>query len=68
MECELYQILEIGSGALVLGEVVMMHVADEIVDHYRIDADGLRAIGRMGGNTYARTTDRFDLARPKVTS
>ena len=66
MECELFQILEIGSGALVLGQVVLIHVDDRIVDHYRIDPDALRAVGRMGGNTYARTTDRFDLARPKV--
>ena len=67
MECNLYQILEIGSGALVLGEVVRIHVDDRIVDHFRIDPDQLRAIGRMGGNTYSRTTDRFDMARPKVT-
>ncbi len=66
MECELFQILEIGSGALVLGEIVLLHVDDQIIDHFRIDPDQLRAIGRMGGNTYARTTDRFDLARPKV--
>jgi len=26
----------------------------------------LRAIGRMGGTRYARTTDLFDLIRPKV--
>ncbi|MEO8026463.1 MAG: flavin reductase family protein [Bryobacteraceae bacterium] len=66
MECELYQILEIGLGALVLGQVVRIHVDDRIVDHFRIDPDQLRAIGRMGGNTYSRTTDRFDLVRPKV--
>ncbi len=66
MECELYQILEIGAGALVLGRVVLIHVDDEIVENDRIDPDKLRAIGRMGGNTYARTTDRFDLKRPKI--
>ena len=31
-----------------------------------IDPDLLRAVGRMGGPTYARTTDRFNLERPKV--
>jgi len=66
MECRRFQILEIGSGALVLGEVVLIHVDDRIIENYRIDPDALRAIGRMGGNTYARTTDRFDLTRPKV--
>ena len=39
---------------------------DELFDDYRIDPDKLRAIGRMGGPAYARTTDRFDLERPKL--
>jgi flavin reductase (DIM6/NTAB) family NADH-FMN oxidoreductase RutF len=52
-------------GSIVLGRVVRFHVAEEIFDDFRIDPDKLRAIARMGGPTYARTTDRFDLARPK---
>lgn len=68
MECRLVQILDVSTaplgGSLVLGEVVRFHIADEIVSDYRIDADGLRPIARMGGTTYARTTDRFELARP----
>ena len=52
-------------GSLVLGEVVRFHVDDRIVHDFKIDPDKLRAIGRMGGPTYARTTDRFDLIRPK---
>ena len=51
-------------GSLVLGEVLKFHVADEIVRDFRVDPDGLRAIGRMGGPTYSRTGDRFDLSRP----
>ena len=31
----------------------------------RIDPDKLRAVGRMAGFTYVRTTDRFELERPK---
>jgi len=31
-----------------------------------IDPDKLHAIGRMGGPTYVRTTDRFDMALPKT--
>jgi flavin reductase (DIM6/NTAB) family NADH-FMN oxidoreductase RutF len=29
------------------------------------DPDKLHPIGRMGGPTYTRTTDRFDMVRPK---
>jgi len=70
MECKLYLTIEFGelpgSGNLVLGEVVRFHVDDQYFDDFRIDPDKLRPIGRMGGATYTRTTDRFDMARPKV--
>ena len=49
-----------------LGEVLRFHLADELFEDYRINPDRLRAVGRMGGPTYARTTDRFDLERPKL--
>lgn len=73
MECMLLQIIDFSEkpqgGSLVLGRVVRMHVDDGIVDdHYRIDADKLRAIGRMGGTEYARTRDRFSMPRPDVRS
>ena len=69
MECKLYLLVEIrgtdGSGNLVLGEVVRFHVDDHYFDNFKIDPDQLRPIGRMGGTTYTRTTDRFDMTRPK---
>jgi flavin reductase (DIM6/NTAB) family NADH-FMN oxidoreductase RutF len=68
MECRLLYTIEMagfeGSGNLVLGQVIRIHVDDAVVDNYRIDADKLRAIGRMAGNTYTRTQDRFDMIRP----
>jgi len=70
MECKLRQIIDISDrphgGSLIIGEVVRFHVADEIVENYRILPDKLRAIGRMGGNEYTRTRDRFEMIRPKV--
>lgn len=72
MECKVMQTLMVsdrpGGACLVLGEVLLLHVDDDIVENYRIDPDKLRAIGRMGGNTYSRTTDRFDLVRPPVSA
>jgi flavin reductase (DIM6/NTAB) family NADH-FMN oxidoreductase RutF len=69
MECRLRQIVEVsdkpGGGSLILGDVVRFHISEEIVDGYKIDPDKLRAIGRMGGPTYVRTHDRFDMQRPK---
>ncbi len=70
MECKLFQVVEVSQlrlgGSLVLGEVIRFHVEDSIVDRYRVDPDGLKAIGRMGGTAYSRTRDRFDMERPKV--
>lgn len=70
MECRLLQIVDVSAkplgGSIVLGEVVRFHVDDALLDNYRIDPDKLRPVGRMGGPTYTRTTDRFDLERPKL--
>lgn len=69
-ECRLATIVRFGDGpgggCTVFGEIVLFHVADELFDNFRIDPDKLRAIGRMGGPTYTRTGDRFDLIRPKT--
>lgn len=69
MECRLVQVVHVsdkpGGGSLVLGEVVRFHLNDAIVSNYSIDPDELRPIGRMGGPAYVRTTDRFDMERPK---
>ena len=68
MECRLVQVVHVSpkplGGSIVLGEVVRFHVDDALFDNFRIDPDKLRAFGRMGGNSYARTTDRFELIRP----
>lgn len=71
MECLLLQVVHVSpkplGGSLVLGEVVRFHVDDSIVEEFRVDPDKLRPIGRMGGPSYTRTSDRFDLTRPKKT-
>jgi flavin reductase (DIM6/NTAB) family NADH-FMN oxidoreductase RutF len=70
MECKLFQILDVSTrplgGSLVMGEVIRFHVDDAIVTDFRIDPEKLHAIGRMGGNEYARTRDRFEMIRPRV--
>lgn len=70
MECRLVQLVSASDkplgGMLVLGEVLRFHVADEIInEELSIDPEKLNAVGRMAGSTYIRTTDRFELERPK---
>src|SRR5579883_1488949 len=68
MECRLVQIVDFtqrpAGGSLVIGEVLRFYIDRAVVDHFRIDPDKLRAIGRMGGNEYTRTRDRFSMIRP----
>ena len=69
MECRLMQVIYTGhkpaSGVIVLGEVVRFHVREDLFYDFRIDPAALDAVGRMAGNTWARTRDRIDLIRPK---
>ena len=69
MECKLLQVIytghQPGSGVIVLGEVVWFHVREDLLDNFRVDPAGLDAVGRMAGNTWSRTRDRFELIRPE---
>jgi len=66
-ECETMQVIRTnagrpGGGNVVLGRVVLVHVAEGVADgRYRLDPDRLRAIARMGGTAYVRTRERFEL-------
>jgi flavin reductase (DIM6/NTAB) family NADH-FMN oxidoreductase RutF len=69
-ECKLYQILDFSpspeSSSLVIGEIVSIHVDKAHMKDGRLDRDSLDLIGRMGGIQYTRTTQRFEMVRPKV--
>ena len=50
---------------LVIGEVVMMHIADEVLDERRqIDPRKLQTVARLGGDFWCRTSDLFEQKRP----
>ena len=51
--------------SFVLGEIVRLHVRADLEDNFRIDPAALDAVGRMAGNTWVSTHDRFELIRPK---
>ncbi|MGI9474847.1 MAG: flavin reductase family protein [Rubripirellula sp.] len=69
-ECELHQAIALGHGPgaanLVIGRIVSMHVADNLIgDGGEFLADDFDTIGRLGGDAYTRTIDRFELPRPR---
>lgn len=49
---------------MTLGEVVHFTIADSVLDGTRIDSEQLDSVGRLAGNNYATTRDRFSLERP----
>jgi flavin reductase (DIM6/NTAB) family NADH-FMN oxidoreductase RutF len=69
-ECKLYQIIDFSApphgGSLVIGEIVSIHIDEKHSKDGRLDPNSLDLIGRMGGNQYSRTTQRFEMNRPKV--
>jgi flavin reductase (DIM6/NTAB) family NADH-FMN oxidoreductase RutF len=68
-ECIVKQIIEIGdqpgAGSIVIGEIIHLHVDPSVLfDSDKIDPFKLKAIGRLGGATYCRTSDLFQMQRP----
>ncbi len=63
MECMLHATQELGDNMLVIGQVVMFHVADHLIGE-RMRIHDFAPIGRLGSpSVYCRTTDRFDIPR-----
>lgn len=64
LECRKYMTLEIGKAReIILGEVVGLFVRSSALDpsNLHIDQHAMDAIGRLGGHSYTRTQDQFDI-------
>ena len=69
LECKVMQVIPVGHSAisanLVIGEVVMMHIDDSVLDDKRQpDPRKMKTIARLGGEYWCRTQDLFQLERP----
>jgi len=68
LECRVAQIFRVGRGphSLVLGEIVHLHVRDDLYDGAtgRIDVRRLGPVGRLAGNLYTHVHDIFEMKRP----
>lgn len=74
MECELHSYQDITpAGAaeptvtVVLGLIRHAHAMESVLDSdgARVDPDKLQAVARMGGETYSKVVEWFDVPRPK---
>ncbi|MDO5637803.1 MAG: flavin reductase family protein [Myroides sp.] len=53
-----------GGACIVIGKVLMMHVADEILmENYRINLDTYKPVARLGGSNYSKMGEIFSIKR-----
>ena len=67
-ECELNRIIPVGdespgSGFIVIGTIILFHIADDVYENGKINLEKLRPVGRLAGNNYIRTSDQFEIVR-----
>jgi flavin reductase (DIM6/NTAB) family NADH-FMN oxidoreductase RutF len=65
-ECREVQTIEIGRNRVIFGQVLQMHIRDDLVDAEKlhIHTEKLRAIGRMhGAGWYTHTNEIFQIPR-----
>jgi flavin reductase (DIM6/NTAB) family NADH-FMN oxidoreductase RutF len=63
-ECRLFRRIEVGPVRdIILGEVVHVHARDDVIDPMtkRVSEKNYRPVGRLYGNRYCTTRQRFDL-------
>lgn len=56
-ECRLHSITRFGRSDLVVGEVLLMHARQGLVNDHKIDPAMYAALGRLGGRNYCRVRD-----------
>jgi flavin reductase (DIM6/NTAB) family NADH-FMN oxidoreductase RutF len=64
LECRRHTTLQVGPAReIILGEVLGIFIRSEAVDpsNFHVDQNQMDAIGRMGGYSYARTRDQFEI-------
>ncbi len=68
MECTLVQSITLGRSPsdLFIGEIVLYHVADDLMKEQIVDVEKLRPVGRLGEFLYCSVRDIFEMKRPKL--
>jgi flavin reductase (DIM6/NTAB) family NADH-FMN oxidoreductase RutF len=63
LECRVHQVLQVGNGHMVFGEVLRFHVDDAVWRDGRVDAEALDPVGRLSGSAYSRQGEVFKIPR-----
>ncbi|AZL15955.1 flavin reductase family protein [Rickettsiales endosymbiont of Stachyamoeba lipophora] len=70
LECELYQIVElpaikpITSNSLVLGKILGIYIADEVIEEGKVNIEKIQPVSRLGYMDYSSVDTIFSMQRP----
>lgn len=66
LECRLWRVVDLPgpASALVIGEVVGIHIADSVLVDGRVDVTRYRPLARLGYRDYTAVAETFALERP----
>ena len=68
LECTLLEIRSYGNGGgagnLIVGQIQRIHIDESVLTEGKVDPELLQAVGRMGGEDWSTTRDRFAFPRP----
>lgn len=71
LECRYYKTIELpswkpdGGNSMVIGEVVGVHIRDDVITDGRVDITKIRPIARLGYHDYAVVEQVFSMRRPR---
>jgi flavin reductase (DIM6/NTAB) family NADH-FMN oxidoreductase RutF len=64
LECRVVDIIAMGNGNMVFGEVLAIHVDDSVWRDGRVDPELLDPVGRLSGSAYATLGEVVKIPRP----
>jgi len=65
LECRLRQLLEMGEGTMVFGDVLHVHVERSVWRNGRVDPELLRPVGRLSAPYFTTVSDIYSLELPE---
>jgi hypothetical protein len=65
LECRLRQLLEMGEGTMVFGDVLHIHIERSVWRDGRVDPTLLRPVGRLSAPYFTTVSDVYSLELPE---
>jgi flavin reductase (DIM6/NTAB) family NADH-FMN oxidoreductase RutF len=65
IECKLRDVIQIGDGYMVFGDVICFHIEDDVWINGRVDISRLQPVGKLDGLNYSTVTEVERLELPE---